>query len=275
MKPGTLAQSFKYISLLIAAFVVLFPPYIVVVNAFKGNDEFAKSSSLALPNSFFNLDNFRVVFERGKLGEGFANTLIILVVSLLINVALGTMVSYALGRFDFRGKGLITGAYIAATIIPTITTEVSRFTLVKSLGLFNTLAAPMLLYVGADVLQIYIYLQFIRSIPYELDESAMIEGASLFRIFRSIVFPLLTPATATLIILKSISIYNDMFTPYLYMPKSSLGVVTTVLLRFQTTNSAQWNYLCAAILLILIPTVLLYLFMQRYVFSGITSGAVK
>lgn len=109
----------------------------------------------------------------------------------------------------------------------------------------------------------------------DLDESAMVEGASLFRIYRSIIFPLLTPATATLIILKTISIYNDMYIPYLYMPKQSLGVVTTILMRFQGVNSGEWNLICAAILLILLPTVILYFFLQRYIFEGVTSGAVK
>ena len=78
-----------------------------------------------------------------------------------------------------------------------------------------------MLYLGADVLQIVIYLQFVNSIPRDLDESAMIEGASLFQIYRSIIFPLLGPATATLVILKTISIYNDFYMPYLYMPAKS------------------------------------------------------
>ncbi|GJM69019.1 hypothetical protein HMSSN036_12350 [Paenibacillus macerans] len=125
------------------------------------------------------------------------------------------------------------------------------------------------------MIQIILYLQFIRNIPVDLDESAMAEGASLFRIYRSIIFPLLTPATATLIILKTISIYNDMYTPYLYMPKQSLGVVTTVLMRFQGVNVADWNLICAAILLILLPTVVLYFFLQKYIFEGVTSGAVN
>ncbi|USB31787.1 carbohydrate ABC transporter permease [Paenibacillus sp. YPG26] len=265
----------KYVSLLIGVFVVLFPPYVVIVNAFKSTEEFNGSSSMAMPQSFFNFDNFMIVFKRGHLLSGFSNILIIIVVALALNILFGTMVAYVLGRFSFKLKPVIFGAYLVATIIPSITTQVATFGIIKSMGLYNTLGAPIILYIGADVIQIILYLQFIRNIPVDLDESAMVEGASLFKIYRSIIFPLLTPATATLVILKTISIYNDMYIPYLYMPKQSLGVVTTVLMRFQGVNTADWNLICAAILVILLPTVILYFFLQRYIFEGVTSGAVK
>jgi raffinose/stachyose/melibiose transport system permease protein len=270
-----LVDFIKYLTLLFGVFVVLFPPYIIIVNAFKSTDEFNTSNSMALPNSFFNFENFRIVFERGGLLSGFANVLIIIVVSLTLNILFGTMVAYVLGRFSFKLKPIVFGAYLVATIIPSITTQVATFGIIKNLGLYNTLGAPIVLYIGADVIQIILYLQFIRNIPVDLDENAMVEGASLFKIYRSIIFPLLGPATATLVILKTISIYNDMYIPYLYMPKQSLGVVTTVLMRFQGVNSADWNMISAAILIILLPTVILYLFLQKYIFEGVTSGAVK
>ncbi|AIQ63109.1 sugar ABC transporter permease [Paenibacillus stellifer] len=265
----------KYLTLLFGAFVVLFPPYVVVINAFKSTDEFNNSNSMALPNSFLNFDNFKTVFERGGLLSGFGNIILIIVVALTLNILFGTMVAYVLGRFSFKLKPVIFAAYLGATVIPSITTQVATFGIIKGLGLYNTMGAPIILYIGADVIQIILYLQFIRNIPVDLDEAAMVEGASLFKIYRSIIFPLLTPATATLVILKTISIYNDMYIPYLYMPKQSLGVVTTVLMRFQGVNSADWNLICAAILLILLPTVVLYLFLQRYIFDGVANGAVK
>jgi raffinose/stachyose/melibiose transport system permease protein len=267
----------KYASLLIASFIVIFPPYVIIINAFKQSSEFGAKGSgpFTLPASFFNFDNFLTVIERSRLDQAFLNTLIIIIASLIGNVVLGTMVAYALGRFDFRFKRTVMDAFLVATIIPTITTQVAVFSIIQGLGIFNTLAAPIILYIGADVVQIYIYLQFIRNIPYELDESAMMDGASLFKIYRSFIFPLLGPATATLVILKTISIYNDMYVPFLYMPKSSLGVVSTSLMRFVGINQAQWNSISAAILLILIPTVVMYLLLQKYIFSGVTSGSVK
>ncbi|TYP74721.1 carbohydrate ABC transporter permease [Paenibacillus methanolicus] len=266
-------QPIKYVFLLIGAFVVLFPPYVVLVNAFKREDE--GGSPFALPASFLNMDNFKTVFERADLGHAFLNTLVIIVASLIGNIILGTMVAFALGRIEFRGKGIILGAFLFATLIPTITTQVVVFSLLQDLGLYNTLGAPIMLFIGADVVQIYIYLQFIKNIPEELDESAMMDGASLFRIYRTVIFPLLGPATATLVILKTINIYNELYIPFLYMPKTELVVVSTSIMRFAGNNQAQWGNICAAILLIMIPTVVMYLFLQKYIFSGVTSGAVK
>lgn len=263
----------KYLLLVFATFVVLFPPYVVLVNAFKTENE--GSSPFALPESFFNFSNFATVIERADILQAFSNTFVIVIASLAGNVLLGTMVAYAIGRIEFKGKTQILGAFLVATIIPTITTQVVVFSLIQSMGLYNSLYAPILLFIGADVIQIYIYLQFIKNIPYELDESAMMDGASLFRIYAGIIFPLLGPATATLIILKTINIYNELYIPFLYMPKQELVVVSTSIMRFAGNNQAQWGNICAAILIIMIPTVLLYLFLQKYIFSGVTNGAVK
>jgi raffinose/stachyose/melibiose transport system permease protein len=265
----------KYLSLIVGAFTVLLPPYVIIINAFKGAKEYAESSTFALPHSFLNFSNFSQVMEVGKLGLGFYNSGFIIFFSLLGNIILGTMAAYALGRFSFVLRKYIIGAYLLATFIPLITTQVALFGVIKSLGLFNTKGAAILIYMGTDVIQIYMYLQFIQSIPYALDENAMLEGASLFRIYRTIILPLISPAIATVIILRTISIYNDMYTPYLYMPSQRLGVVSTSLMRFSGPHSAHWELICAAILIILIPSAIIYLILQRFIFSGIVNGAVK
>lgn len=263
----------KYIVLLIGAFVVFFPLYSVFVGAFKTRQEFF-TERLSLPSTW-NFDNFVVAWEKGDLALSFGNTFLILVLAIAGNVMIGTMSAYALGRFDFKGKNLIIGSYLIAAVIPLITTQVVTYSVVKGLGLYNTYGAPIVLYLGADVIQLIIYLQFIRNIPKELDESAMMEGASLFRIFGTIIFPLLGPATATVIILKFIAIYNDFYVPYLYMPDRELRTVATAIQSFVGPNAARLEVISAYIMLIFIPTSAVFLFMQRFVFSGITSGAVK
>ena len=274
-KSSPLFTAFKYVSLVVALFVVFFPIYSVFVGAFKTQIEYYQTSGLSLPHNFFNFDNFKKVYKVGDLGLGFRNTFIVLVLSVAGNVILGTMVAFALGRFDFKLKKAIMGMYLVAQVIPLVTTQVATFSVIQKLGLYNTLGAPIILYIGADVLQIVIYLQFVNSIPKDLDESAMMEGASLFKIYRSIIFPLLAPATATLVILKTISIYNDFYTPYLYMPSQKLKVVSTAIYSFVGPNAAQLNVISAGILIIFIPTVVLFLFLQKYIFAGVTNGAVK
>jgi len=267
-------KTLKYVSLAVALFIVLFPIYSIVIGAFKTQVEYY-NSGLRLPEHFLNFDNFARAIKAGKLLLGFQNILVILAASLVGNIALGTMVAYALGRFDFKLRTPILGLYLIVQVIPLVTTQVATFSVIKALGAYNTLFAPILLYMGADVLQIVIYLQFIHSIPKDLDESAMIEGASLLRIYRTIIFPLLAPATATLVILKTISIYNDFYVPYLYMPARKLQVVSTAIYNFVGPNAAQLNVISAGILIIFIPTVVVFLALQRFIFAGVTSGAVK
>jgi len=268
-------QTLKYIILSLAGLVILFPPYIIVVNAFKTKDKFNETSAISLPDSFFFFENFTKAFKQANIPLAFGNTLTIILVTLALNILLGSAFCYAISRFQFKFQGAVLGLFLFATIIPQITTQVVNYKTIMSLGLTNNLMGPVLLYVGADIIQIYIYLQFIRNIPYELDESAMIEGASLIRIYRSIIFPLLAPATVTIIILKTIAIYNDFFVPYLYLPRAEHVVVSTSLMRFFGNNSGDWQLISAAILIIMIPTAVMYMFLQRYIFAGVTSGAVK
>lgn len=265
----------KYVSVAIALIVILVPLYLVLVASLKGSEEFATSFKMALPENLFNFENYATVFEKGKLATGFLNTAIIMIVSIIGNVLLGTMAAYALGRFKFRGKTLIVAAYTAAAVIPTITTQVATFTIIANIGLVNTRWSVILLYLGTDLIQLNIYLQFIRSIPYQLDEAAIVEGASLFRVFRSVIFPLLTPGIITVVIIKAITIYNDIYFPYLYMPAQRLSVVSTTLMRFKSGVAAEWNVLSAAAVLVMIPMIIVYLLLQKYIFSGITGGAVK
>ncbi|WP_276357750.1 carbohydrate ABC transporter permease [Cohnella caldifontis] len=259
----------------LAAFMIFFPLYSIVLSAFKGKAEFAHSNIFEWPHSFLQWDNFEYVLHNGKLFHAFGNTIAITLMSLVGNLFVSTMAAYILGRFRFRGKITILGAFTAVSFIPSITTQVATFTIIQKLGLFNTLFAPVLLYIGTDIIQLYVYLQFIRTVPEELDESAMLEGASLFGIYRAIILPLLAPAIATMVIIKSINIYNDMYIPYLYMPSKELGVVSTSLMRFVADRTTEWQYMSAAVLLIMAPVIVGFLAAQRYVFAGIVAGAVK
>ncbi|MBB3112962.1 multiple sugar transport system permease protein [Paenibacillus phyllosphaerae] len=274
---SNLWNGIKYISLLLAVFTVVFPPYIIIVNAFKTKEEFQNKTTFSLPDSFLNFANFAKAFEQANMLRAFGNTLFILALTLVLSILLGAAFCYAVGRFEFRFKNLIVGLFLFATIIPSVTTQVVNYKTIKGIPLVDAynMLGPILLYVGADIMMIYIFLQFIRNIPYELDESAMLEGASLFKIFRSIIFPLLAPATATIVILKTISIYNDMFIPMLYLPKQEHIVVSTSLMRFFGVNSGDWQMVSSAILIIMIPTAVMYLLLQKYIFAGVTTGAVK
>lgn len=268
-------RAFNYFLLAAGILLILMPIYIILITAFKSNQEYMYSGTLQLPQSLFYLDNFVNVINKGKLIMAFKNTVILMGVSVILSILLGTMVAYSIGRFQFKGKTLIVAAFLISTTIPSITTSVATFSVIKGLHLFNTLAAPILLYIGTDIMQIYIFLQFIKGIPYELDESAMVDGASYFRIYRSILLPQMTPAIVTMSIMKALAIYNDLYTPMLYMPKTSLRTVTTAIRAFSADQNSQWNVMAAGIFAVLLPTLILYLFAQKYIVAGLAAGSVK
>ncbi|MCL2480016.1 MAG: ABC transporter permease subunit, partial [Treponema sp.] len=177
-----------YLALLLVVVVLMFPLLIVFFTAFKSGTEMTSSLPYALPHSFLYLDNFKTVIQEGSLFRGYANTLFIIAVSLVFNILIGTSAAYILGRFDFKLKKVIMALYFAGIVIPMATTQVATFGIISSLGLFDTPFSLIVLYAGTDIIQLIIYLQFIKNIPFSLDESAMLDGAGYFRIYWSIVF---------------------------------------------------------------------------------------
>jgi multiple sugar transport system permease protein len=143
------------------------------------------------------------------------------------------------------------------------------------LGLFNTRWSAIALFLGTDIISIYIFRQFIRSIPRDLDEAAAIEGASTITIYWRIILPLLKPAIATVVIIKGITIYNEFYIPFLYMPSRDLGVVSTTLFRFQGPFGSEWEVISAGVILVILPTLAIFLALQRFIYSGLTAGATK
>jgi multiple sugar transport system permease protein len=185
------------------------------------------------------------------------------------------MAAYAIERFAFRGKRLVLFAFLLATLVPSVTTQVATFQVISTLGLFNTRWAAIALFTGTDIVSIYIFLQFLRSIPRELDEAALLDGASYLTIYRRIILPLLKPAVATVVILKTVAIYNEFYLPFLYMPSRDLGVVSTSLFRFKGPYGTQWEVISAGVVIAIVPTLVLFLSLQRFIYNGFMSGATK
>jgi multiple sugar transport system permease protein len=270
------ASTLKYLSLIAATAVVVVPMLVFVFISLKTPKEVSDTDPLTPPKNWFNFHNYRVAINSAHVVLAFANTAIIIAVSTVATIIIGSMTAYAVARFRFHGKRLVVGAFLVATLVPTITTQVATYQIVKNLGLIDTRYAPIVLYMGTDIVSIYIFLQFIRSIPISLDEAARIDGAGHFRIYRSVILPLLRPAMATVVIIKAVTIYNDFYTPKLYMTDPNLNVVSTALYYFKGPFGAHWEVLSAGALIIILPVLVLFLFLQKFIYNGLRSGgAVK
>jgi multiple sugar transport system permease protein len=272
---AVIAVTLKYLTLVVAAILVVLPMIVILFTSLKTGNEATTTDALTPPENWLNFDNYVTSFNDGKMLLGFVNTAIILVVSIVGTIVIGSMTAYAIDRFNFRFKKVVLALFLLATLVPGIATQVATFQVINTLGLYNTRWSAILLYMGTDIVSIYIFLQFIRSIPVSLDEAARIDGASSWTIYSRIIVPNLKPAIATVVIIKGINIYNDFFTPFLYMPSPDLPTISTSLFRFKGPFGAHWENISAGAIIVIVPTLVLFLFLQRFIYNGFTSGAVK
>ncbi|MFB6507253.1 MULTISPECIES: carbohydrate ABC transporter permease [unclassified Streptomyces] len=272
---GRLGQTLVYLSLVVASLVVLLPLSVVFLTSLKTSEEAAEGNALSFPGNWLNFDNYMTAFSDGRMLTAFGNTAFILLFSITGTVLIGSMTAYAIDRFRFRAKKLVMGLFLIAALVPGVTTQVATFQVINGFGLFDTRWAPILLYMGTDIVSIYIFLQFIRGIPVSLDEAARLDGANSFTVYRKIILPLLKPAIATVVIIKGITVYNDFYIPFLYMPSQELGTISTALFRFKGPFGAHWENISAGAVLVIVPTLIAFLFLQRYIYNGFAQGATK
>lgn len=271
---SVIVQIIKQIICIGMVVIVVLPILLTVFASFKTRGDMVNTSPLLLPENP-TLENYEKVFTDKYLLIGFKNTGLILAVSLVLNVILGTLTAYIIERFNFRRKKFVVALFFIGMLVPTFVTEIARFKIINGLGMYGTIGGPIVIYVASDLMQLYIYRQFLSNIPVSLDESALLDGCGYFQLFARIIFPLLAPATATVVIIKAITIINDMYIPYLYMPGNNQRTLTTFLMDYANAQQGSWQTLAAGIVVIMLPTILLYIFFQKYILAGVTAGAVK
>ncbi|MEF2878957.1 MAG: carbohydrate ABC transporter permease [Blautia sp.] len=276
ISPGSAIFSiFKYVMLIIAAVVAVLPVCVCVLTAFKTTDEYNSTSPLDAPASFLNFENFEIAFKQANMLQGFLNTAIVLVVVLFVSVFIGAMLAYVLNRFKFKGNAVIQNLFMFAALIPGIATQVTVYQIMYSLGLINHLYGYMIVLMGTDIISIYIFLQFFENLPVSLDESAIMDGCTYFGVFFKILFPLLKPAIVTSLVLKGVGVYNEYYMSNLYLQSKELKTISTALYTFTGPYGNQYNYICAGVLITIIPIFILFLLFQKQIYSGMAAGAVK
>lgn len=264
---------FRYLFLILSACFVIVPIIPLIFMAFKTGTEYASTSVLQAPVNWFNSYNFKYAIKVGNLGRALINTAIILGISLTIQIIFTTMVSYVLHRFEFKLKKLIMGMFTMTMFIPLVTTQTVVFQIMYKLKLVNKMPSVIILYSGVGIVGIYIMFNLLESLSRELDEAALIDGASYFKIYGKIILPLLKPACTTLLILNGIGYYNDFYVPNLYLRKD-VQTFTVALYKFFGNMATPFEIVAAAILIGIIPIGIAYIFLQKYIFYGL-AGAVK
>ncbi len=275
-KRGILWPIIKYISLIFFSFVALLPVVSCVNTSFKSMDEYRNTNVMQLPLNGIDFSNYVKAFKEANMGRAFINSGIILVCVLIGSTLIGTQLAYVLNRFKFHGNNLIRNLFLFATLLPGIAMQVPVYKIMHDLGFINHLYGYIIMMMGTDVISIYIFIQFFENIPVSLDESAILDGASYFTIYRKILLPLLKPAIVTSMVLKGVGTYNEYYCANLYLQdKTKLPTVATSLYTFVGPLGSQYNLICAGVIISLLPALVIFILCQKQIYSGIAMGAVK
>lgn len=259
-----------YVVLIIFAIMYIGPLYMLINTSLKTLPEFFKSAT-ALPASP-NLDNFVDAWNQASFPRLLLNSAIYTVVSTTVYIITAVFVAFPLARGLVRGHKLIFTLFVIALFLPPAL--IPQFQLILRMGLYNNPVGYMLFFL-INPIGIIIMVGYIRTLPKELDESAAMDGCGYFRFVWQVIIPLSKPAIATVVVLHAIGIWNELILPTIYLTSEQYFPVTRGLIVFQGVYGSNWPTLAAAVLMLTIPMIVLFLVLQKYIVSGLTAGAVK
>jgi raffinose/stachyose/melibiose transport system permease protein len=271
IRPGRLALEILVIAICLAW---LSPFYLLFVSSFKSLREIG-ANPFSFPTSF-ELDAYTKAWKQSHLGSYFKNSLIISGASVVISVFLSSLAAYAFSRLRFIGKQVLFFFILAGVMLPLQATLVPLYRLLSQLGLISTYWGMIALYVAFTIpFGIFLLTGFFRSIPYEIEEAAMIDGCSWFGMYWRIVIPLAAPGLATMAILEFIWFWNEYLLALTFIQKESIRTVTMGVMVISGIFQMNFAQLTAATLMSLVPVVIVYILFQRYLIRGLTAGALK
>jgi N-acetylglucosamine transport system permease protein len=270
------ARGAKHLFLGVWAAIVIGPLLWVVITAFKTDREIL-TQPWALPQEW-HADNFARAWDAANIGGYFANSVIVVVPSVLLTLVFSAAVSYVLARFEFRGRSLLNAFVLSGLLFPVFLALVPLFFLANSMGLTNTRLGLALIYAAYSISFTTLFLtNFFRTIPQELHDAATLDGAGEFRIFLTIMMPLAAPGLVTMGIFNFIGQWNQFILPFVLINDQQLFVLPQGMqyLMIEQQYDSDWSALFAAVTIVMVPTIVIYTVFQQRIQTALTSGALK
>jgi raffinose/stachyose/melibiose transport system permease protein len=259
-----------YVFLIVLAIIYIAPMVMLVMTSVKTLPDFNKSP-VALPTTLA-LENFVEAWNKANFPRYLFNTVMYTVVSAVVFVITGTFLSVAIARRFVRGGNWIFTLFLIALFLPPAL--IPQFQLILRLGLYNNPIGYIMLFL-VNPIGIVILVNYIATIPRDLDEAAALEGCGYIRYVIQIVIPLAKPAIATVAVLHAIGVWNELVLATIYLTKADFYPITRGLIVFNGIYGSNWPVIAAAVLMIAAPMAVFFVFMQRYIIGGVTAGAVK
>lgn len=262
----------KQLFSILMTIIVFAPFYLVLINSFKTKGEAARMN-IKLPTEW-HFENYLKVIDQGKLVQGFSNSFTYAAVATLVAVLICSMAAFVISRHPTRLNKFFYYFMICGLFIPI--NFVTLSTLLQKLQMNDTRAGVIIVYASSMVpFCIFIIRNFVLSVPVEMDEAAVIDGCGPIRLFFRIIVPMMKPILFTAFILQFMGVWSDFMTPLYLTSTSKLWPMNLAVYNFFGKNMSYWNFVFADIVLTCLPVILVYLLGQRFIVSGLTSGAVK
>lgn len=275
VQPYTRSTFITQVIMTVMAAIFVAPLFIIINYSFKSKKELYLTSPLSLPSSL-NLDNYVKAFQKLDLGTTFVNTLIYTAISVVILALLCGTTAWAIARCKHKFFKFCYIYFIIGILIPYQALFLPIYIIGFNLHLTNTRFGIIFMYIATGVsFGVFLMNSFVTTVPIELEESARIDGCSVFKTYFKIVLPLLKPAMATLIIMQSFQIWNDYLLASLYVSKKSLKTLTVAIQSLFSAQTSDYTTAMAAIVVSVLPIAILFMCLQKYFVKGMTVGAVK
>lgn len=273
-KSNIILNTIKAVVLIILLFLYVVPFLFVLINSFK-----TRTQIITNPLNFaesLNFKNYINAFDKMNYMHAFKNSLIVTVVSVILIVLLASMTAYILVRKNWKFTKYMFFIFVASMIIPFQGIMIPLVKIYGSIGMLNSKWALIYMYIGFGAsLAVFMYHGFIKSIPVELEEAAMLDGCTQLQTFWKIVFPLLKPTTMTIAILDVLWIWNDFLLPSLVLIKANERTLPLSTYYFYGTYTVDYGLSMAGLMLTIIPVIVVYLFMQKHIINGVLQGSIK
>lgn len=251
------------------------PLLYMITTAFKGIAYVQEGPPRLLPETI-SLENFEAAFTSRNFGRALLNSAFVAATTALLVTLLSAMMAYAFARFEFRGKTVLYRLLLVMLMIPGVVLLIPQFMLAKNLGLINSLLGLILIYsAGPLAFNTFLLRGFFESLPRELEESAVIDGADALTVFRTIMLPLAAPAISTVAVFSFLGAWDEYVLALNFLTSEHLRTLPIAIANFRGANATNWGLVFAASLTAVLPTILLFVFFQRYFIQGLTSGAVR
>ncbi|MGN0256580.1 MAG: carbohydrate ABC transporter permease [Lachnospiraceae bacterium] len=264
----------QYVLMIIFAIMCLFPLFWLFLSSFKTNQELY-TNTWGLPASWSPVNYVNAIVKGGIL-KYFANSVIISFSAVIVTAILATMASYAISRMKWKLSKTVYGLFLLGMMIPIYALIIPLFSIFKTLNLLNTYWAVILPQIAVGLpMSIFIITGFMSDIPKELEEAAIIDGATVPQTFFKIIMPVAKSSVVTVAVIQFINVWNDLLLPRVFLTDSDMMTLPVGLTNFQAQYSTDYVAMIAAVLITVIPSILVYILLHRQIMEGMVAGAVK